>query len=49
MLKKERDKAFEREILLFDKLIELEKKIEKSNVLKLKQLGYKNKKLQFGF
>lgn len=36
-LKKERDEAFEREILLFDKLIKLEKKVEKSNVLKLRQ------------
>lgn len=36
-LKKERDEAFEREILLFDKLIKLEQKVEKSNVLKLRQ------------
>lgn len=35
-LKKERDEAFEREILLFDKLIKLEQKVEKSNVLKFR-------------
>lgn len=36
MLKKERDEAYKREILLFDKLIKLEEKVEKSNVLKLR-------------
>ncbi|TMO64859.1 hypothetical protein [Pseudoalteromonas aurantia] len=36
MLKEERDGAFQRELLLFNKLIELEKKVEKSNVLKLR-------------
>lgn len=35
-LKKERDEAFEREILLFDKLIKLEKKVEKSKISKLR-------------
>ncbi|TMP72728.1 hypothetical protein CWB76_01905 [Pseudoalteromonas sp. S1609] len=35
-LKKERNEAFEREVLLFDKLIKLEEKVEKSNVLKIR-------------